>query len=329
MILSSDTVVFFLCQYNLLDWQTISSAKVVKYDGRNNTFGIESGNTKILVKQPIVSLSSQEEGLYHEVTFYNWFKKQSYESNFILPCVGYEPINQVLILPYIVDASTTSSQSLTNSQMHTICKAVFSFHHITSLPNVPTILMDKPNLWKFLNETNNRTDSSVLNKEWLDVVKRIKQSCILKEAFNQLTDYWVPTHICNADIKFENFLLDKTTQEIYWIDWERFCIADELWDIACVLRMIFLEYLNQYKNLHTVLDNAQFKKKMSIIWNTTLRHIPEVSKEKLLLLWVVSILDKSLESIQAETMNHSVAQFILSICELMFLNSLKIYSLFC
>lgn len=329
MILSNDTVPFFLCQYNLLDWDLINSAKIIKYDGRNNIFGAIAGNKKILVKQPIHKLSSQEEGLYHEVSFYNWFKKQGYQSNYILSCLGYEPINQVLVLPYIANASIINVQSLTNSKIQNICKAVFSLHHTSSVLNVPTILMDKPNVWKFLNESDNRIDNGVKNQEWLAIMNRIEKNGTLKVVINQLTKSWSPTHLCNADIKFENFLLDGTTQQIYWIDWERFCLADELWDIAGVLSMIFFDYLNQYKNLSTVLENAQFRNNISIIWNTTTQYIPEISKEKLLISWIVSMLNKALESVQAGTMNYGVVLFILSICEMMFLNSLKIYSLFC
>jgi thiamine kinase-like enzyme len=324
MILSGNTVTNFLCQYNLLDWQLIHSAKVVKHNGRNNTFSVLIEDKTIFVKQSLEETSYQTEGLIHEVAFYNWFKKQGYQSKYILPCLGYEPTNKVLVLSHITGDSTINSQNLTNNQIQTICEAIFSFHHIHSLPSIPLMLMDKPNIWKFLNENS----ESISTKEWLDVVIQIERSAILKEVVDKHANYWNPTHICNADIKLENFILDVTKQQIYWIDWERFCIADGLWDIAGVLRMVFFKYLNQYKNFDVILNDDGFQQNISTIWHSIFKYIPDVSKEKLLLSWIVSILDKTLESIQANTVNYNNALSILNMCENMFLNSIKIYSLF-
>lgn len=189
----------------------------------------------------------------------------------------------------------------------------------------PILFKDKPDIWKLINEESTTLE---LPKQWFKVRDLIKKSSILLQSLDELLIHWKPEFICNADIKMDNFLIEKGTNKIYWIDWERFCLADELWDVGGLLRLILFEHLKISKDLNLILYDSVFQKRISQIWRKVHSVNVNVSKDKLLLIWIASMLEKTLELIQEGSININTTYFLIEICEEMKTKSNKIKYLF-
>lgn len=312
MILSKKTTHFFLSQANLVSWDLKNDCKIKQLKGRNNNIYFKNGTNNFLLKQSLSEVNSLQEGIIQESFFYSWLQKQEdFPDNFI-SFVGFEPKNCVAIFKFQQNSKSLKFKQLTDSVLNGLCSLLFCFHGVKWKNVFPTIIKDKPDIWKLIYE---EPTIHKLPNQWFEIRDFIKTRPILLQALNELLIYWKPKFICNNDIKLDNFLIDKHTKKIYWIDWERFCLADELWDSGELLRLIFFEHLKIRKNLDIVLEDSLFQSQISLIWRKVSSINADISKDKLLLIWMAAILEKTLELVQEGSINIKTAYFLVIICE--------------
>ena len=328
MIIGKKTVEYFLCQAKLLDWHSDIKYTTKYLSGRNNNIFFLNSQKSFFLKQSMTENTGVQEGVLQEVYFYSWLKILSNDfivkHNFI-HFVGYEPRNKILVFELKKDSQAIDNKQLTISLLDEIVSMLFCFYHVKWQNEFPIIVRDKPDIWKIINE---EPTTDELPKQWFEVRNYIKTRFILLQLLDELLPYWKPEFICNADIKLDNFLIEKGTNQIYWIDWERFCLADELWDVGGLLRIILFEHLKINKDLNLVVEDSIFQQRVSQIWGKIYSINSSVSKEKLLSIWIASILEKTLELTQEEAIKAETAYFLVEICENMQARSDKIKNLF-
>ena len=318
MILSKKTVKYFLCQANLLDWQDSNKYTIKSLLGRNSNVYFLNPEKSFFLKQSLIENKGIQEGLLQEVYFYSWLKKRSnnfeFKQNFIL-FVGYESKNKIAVFQFQKNVFSLQKNDITPVVLDKMLSLIFCFHGVKWQNEFPIILKDKPDIWKLINE---EPITSKLPKEWFEVRDKIRKNTKLTQLLTQLLSIWQPKSICNADIKLDNFLFENETKKIYWIDWERFCLADELWDVSGVLRMLFFENLREKGSLELVINSKIFQEQLSIVWKKTVSVNPDVSREKLFLLWIAAILEKTLELTQEGTISKKVAFQLIKISQKMY-----------
>lgn len=315
MILYKKTVHLFLCQANIIEWNSTNKYATTFLKGKNNNIRFQNNTIDFLLKQSLREDKYVQEGILHEVYFYSWLKKLpeyfTLKKNFIC-LIGYEHKNRVSIFEFKKNTRNPLNRDIDSFFLDNLLSVIFCFHGLKFENEFLIPIREKPNVWELINE---KPTTSELPKKWFETRNIIRNNSVLKELLDELLTCWEPKYLCNADIKLDNFLVEKKNNQVYWIDWERFCLADELWDVGGLLRLIFFEHLKISKDLNLILDDRVFQERVSQIWRKIHSMNPKVSKDKLLLIWIASILEKTLELAQEGTVDLKMIYFLIEICE--------------
>jgi Phosphotransferase enzyme family len=257
---------------------------------------------------------------FSEKLFYQQFGKNNI--NFLVKTY----INRDILLIEKEENSVDLSKLKKNNEfiLYKILQILFTFYKTRWRSKEPINWKDKPDIWKLINEPPTTNELPLL---WFEIRDLIRENVNLKNALGELMVYWNPKHICNADIKLENFMYDTEAEQIYWIDWDRFCLSDELWDVSGLLRMLLFIKFRKIQDFDAIWANRHFQKQVIMTWQRIKEVMPKAKPRKLLLCWVAANLEKTLELVQAEAIDKEVAEFLIGFTELMLLKPEPIYKL--
>lgn len=316
MILSKSNIWLYLFQKRNLSWEEsifrISEISGIKL--RNLCFQVQLTNrTGFFLKQPKSQQAYDISTFEQEAIFYNWVKNESALDSlrpFLPHFWGYDSIHHIIILGLLENTISLAKYLKTkklNLKLSENISSVFQkFNHVgfsvdISLPQIlslPFFDIENPHFQSELGRFDPLAQS---------LAERIAGNFVLLQGIKKASLLWQINGLLHGDIKFENWLINIQTKQLYLIDWEAAAFGDTDWDLACMLRSIILDDLFKEKvvlilgltPLNSILNNARLLKNLKEFFKGYSCKFDTNQKEKIIVFLAVSILQKLIELAQA------------------------------
>jgi thiamine kinase-like enzyme len=247
-----------------------------------------------------------------EAIFYSWVSKEP-DLAIIYPHLptfyGYDPNHHILIFGLLENTKNIgkylNSKPLTLSFSQNLGFVFRKFNQITSSIKSP-LRKELSHPFFELSNPHFRTELGKKNPLAKTLADDINLNSILSSGIQKATKLWQVNGLMHKDVKFENWLINPKTKDLYLIDWEDASFGDTDWDLACMLRSIILNTLLKDKviliprltPMNPILDNVFLIKQLKAFMNGYNRVFEEIQQEKIVIFLAVSLLQKLVEFAQ-------------------------------
>ncbi len=201
--------------------ESIVTIKKVEFGLINSTFVLNSSNNSYILQAINTNIfPNYEKGLENILTVGNWLKRKNYPYSFPLPIKGrYLKVeNEVWrLMPYIKNSISYNRVSSLN-QVKSAASCLGEFYHHLSDFNTKSLSITLPNFhhgnWiikKFEEALLNAEQERLLLTKAL--INEIEKELPILNKWDQVCNS-IPKRVIHYDTKINNFLFDKTTDEV-------------------------------------------------------------------------------------------------------------------
>ena len=245
--------------------ESIVTVKKVESGLINSTFVLNSSNNSYILQAINTNIfPNYEKGLENILTVGNWLKRKNYPYSFPLPIKGrYLKVeNEVWrLMPYVKNSiSYNQVPSLDHVKSAANCLGEF-YHHLSDF-NTENLSITLPNFHNG-NSIMKKFEEALLNgeKERLLTVKalinEIEKELHILNKWDEVCNS-IPKRVIHYDTKINNFLFDKTTDEILaLIDLDTLMPGCVLSDIGDMIRAYSNPLGEESKEIEKVICNME------------------------------------------------------------------------
>jgi serine/threonine protein kinase len=242
----------------LLDKQWLSPAAIVQDQLQIVNLSRRNWNFKVISTQHPCFFIKQGNGeadlgtIAHEASMYEFFQQQQSALQAYLPhYLGYERTTQVLTLELIRDAQDLNTYQMKRGKFPKyiaaeIAKTLACLHRHTMGQDLTTDDQNSKGLfprfmpWVLNAHRPQWTVLRTISQANLKLMGMLQMFPAFGEHLDALGQDWNPTTLVHGDIKFDNFIVHRSTtthraSELKLIDWEFAGMGDPCWDLGSVL----------------------------------------------------------------------------------------------
>ena len=245
--------------------ESIVTVKKVESGLINSTFVLNSSNNSYILQAINTNIfPNYEKGLENILTVGNWLKRKNYPYSFPLPIKGrYLKVeNEVWrLVPYVKNSISYNRVSSLN-QVKSAASCLGEFYHHLSDFNTENLSITLPN-FHHGNLIIKKFEEALLNgeKERLLTVKalinEIEKELPILNKWDQVCNS-IPKRVIHYDTKINNFLFDKTTDEVLaLIDLDTIMPGCVLSDIGDMIRTYSNPVGEESKEIEMVVCNME------------------------------------------------------------------------
>ena len=245
--------------------ETIVTIKRVESGLINSTFVLNSSyNSYILQAINTNIFPKYEKGLENIITVGNWLKRKNYPYSFPLPIKGrYLKVeNEVWrLMPYVKNSVSYNQVSSLN-QVKSAANCLGEFYHHLSDFNAENLSITLPN-FHLGNLIIKKFEEALLNADQerllltKSLINEIEKELPILNKWDQVCNS-IPKRVIHYDTKINNFLFDKTTDEVLaLIDFDTIMPGCVLSDIGDMIRTFSNPVGEESKEIIKVVCNME------------------------------------------------------------------------
>lgn len=338
MILSKSNILQYLAQKNLIDWQTTIEHIIVHNESKNFGFQLRTNNKNFFLKQSKTNQVSEIINFKRECLFYSLILKNSdfYIIHPHLPLFfGYDPIHYISVFGLIENTKNINEyikNDILSLQLSENLGRIFKKINTCGIFKTDEINYNKTLTFFHIQNDIYKAEFASNYAFTKKLIDNIFNNNVLFGGISKANNLWNVNGIVHGDIKFENFLIQINTEELYIIDWESVSFGDTTWDFACMLRSIIMDSILKENivliALNPIHSNEKLKRRIKAFLKGYDPDFNKVQCEKILLFLAVSILEKIVELAQSGSKLEIKNSQFMSISESLIMNQADYFYLF-